>query len=721
MQVNLMMNIFAILLILILCAATGYGVLSFLIPADSRFESDRLEIYFVILISGVLTNSWVALILTELSLFSVTALSVFSAVVLISGWAWQQRSSHRPILSQQARLKTVHWQLGEGNYLPVWGESVFLVGWLVIAVLLFFRPHEHVWGAADIGVYINYAAHISQTGGIIINEPLLTDIPADLTPHFLSRAEASLPEWSFLSPALDVKDFSGRIYPSFYHLHSIWQSVGWSVNGLSAALMVAPMWGLLSTLCFYFLLRHLLPNNLFLLALIGLGGLTITALQVWFVRYGTTEPLTQLLFLTGFLAFCRWNLSGYQSWVWGLLAGVAWGATFLVRIDTFFIGIVPAVMLLLVLLNLFSWKNFFIFCAPFVFLAVHGTVHSILYSPEYISRLMGYMTQVAFGPGLFLVLGAGLAAVLTAAGTWFFRDYVLRLFTPVRFLISMAVVVYFLFSWFVRPYSGVAATYTLNGAPVESWNHENLIRLGWYLTPFGAWAAFVGVLSMLLKKRWTHWYVLIPGLFYVLFYTWNLRSNGAHIYVMRRYVPLVLPFLTISVLLLWGQLLAYRHKLVRSLGVILTIIWLAGLAWGTRGFASQVDYKGMADQLAVATADLPPNSIILFNQPDPVGVGDFVAMPMRFFHGHRTFVLRDLTVETVPVSLTALVDDWKQTGNPVFWVNLDEQNKIWPGAKFQQGRSYSVRLQAGALESVYHKKPVQVFPVIWDFQIVEIK
>ena len=717
------MTFLAILLILLMCLATGYGVLSFLIPADAHFRSDRLEILFLTLITGVLLNSWVIFVLTEFSQFSATALAIFSMGMLALGLGRQMSNKQRSIISPQAKLDTLHWEIGSGNYLPVWVEGVFIAGWLIIAILLFFRPHEHIWGAADIGVYINYAAHISQSGSLIINDPLLTDIPADLAPYFVGRAEASRTAWSYLTPALDIKDFSGRIYPSFYHLHPIWQAVGWSIGGLTAGQMVTPLWGLLSTLCFYFLIRHLLPKNLFLLALVGLAAFSITALQVWFVRYGTTEPLTQLLFLSGLLALCRWNLSTYQSWIWGLLAGIAWGLTFLVRIDTFFIGLVPAVMLMLTVLDRFSWKNFLIFSIPFSLLAVHGTLHSSIFSPEYISRLTTYMSNVALGSGLPLILGAIFIIGLAALSARFFKDKILTLFTPIRFLSAFIILIYFIYGWFFRPADGTPIFSTLNGVPVESWNHENLIRLGWYLMPFGVWAAFAGVLNMLLHKRWTHWYILIPSLFYLIFYTWNLRSNAIQIYVMRRYVPMVLPFVMLATLLLWGRLLAHRQQLIRLSGLLLTIIWCVGLAWGTRGFASRVDYVGAPQQLSGAVGQLPVESIILFNQTDPVGVGDFLALPLRFFHGHHVFVLRD-TASIPADSLANLVEEWQQAGFVIFWADLDPEshdNPVWASNKFDQEQSYPVLLETDALESVYGSKPTNVLPIVWNFNIVKIK
>lgn len=712
------MIILSVLFILITSFLTGYGALSWLIAADPHFESDRLELSFLVLASGIMLNGWFAFVLTEMGLFSIWLIAIFSALVFLSSFINQKSQTALKFFKHKS--SKTHWQLSEGEWIPVWVEVAVLTVWLIGAVFLFFRPHQAIWGAADVGVYINYAAHISQTGGLIIQEPLLADIPSELYPYFLSGTTGGGSGWSFLSPALDVNEMSGRIFTSFYHLQPVWQAVGWSIGGLSAGLMVTPLWGLLASVAFYLLLRHLFGGKNFGLAIFTLLALTISALQIWFVRYGTTEPLTQLLFLTGFISFSRWYATDYKSWTFGLLAGIALGMTFLARIDTFFIGIVPAVMLLLTLLGRFSWRNFAIFLAPFLLLAVHGSWHAIVFSPEYVSRLTTYMVNTALGPGLVLVLAAGVGGLLAAGGIWLWKDKIVPLFLPVRILLALIVLGYFLYAWFVRPYSGLAVEYALNGAAVESWNHENLVRLGWYFQPFGVWVAFAGALAMVLKKRWTHWYVLLPSLIYLLFYTWNLRSNGVQIYVMRRYVPIVLPFIMIATALLWQTLLKQHNKIVRYVGLFLAAVWFVGLASGTRGFASQVDYSGVSDQLADVSAQLPVESIILFNQPTPVGVGDFVGLPLRFMHGHHTFVLRDLDQDGVS-AMIPLISTWLEAGNQVYWVDLPPHNGPSPLDFVEQLGNYPVNLRFDHLEHSYESKPIEVSPIEWGFELVELK
>ncbi|MEM8858602.1 MAG: hypothetical protein AAGD96_09790 [Chloroflexota bacterium] len=710
-------TLFTILFILITSLSSGYGLMLWLLAHDADFQSDQLEIWVLIGGMGLLFNSWFIFTLTEIGLYSPWTMGCVSAVLGLFG-AW--RSMRGLTIQRFVWRDSTHWAISDGLYLPVWIETLILCGWLIVASVLFLRPHQHIWGAADVGVYINYASHIAQTGELSLQEPLIQDIPQELLPHFLG-AQNPNSEWDFITPALDLNDASGHLFFSFYHLHPIWQAVGWSIGGLFGGLILTPLWGLFATLAFYFLLRHLLPARAWLWAFIGLVAMTVNPLQLWFVRYGTTEALTQLLFTLGFIAFCRWQSTKYESWVLGLMAGLAFGMTFLVRIDTFFIGIIPAVMLILILLGKLSWKQFFIFLVPLLLIAAQGSIHGAVFSPEYFTRLGGRIVGAITRLGPWLIIVGLVGGIIGAGSIRFFKGWVERILPPLRWLIVIAILGYGLYSWFIRPYSADALSFLLNGVPAQTLDHENLIRLGWYIMPFGVWLSIAGMVFVFQKRNWQHWYVTLPGLMYWFFYTWNLLSNGQLIYVMRRYVPIVLPFIIIVSVLLLAYFAGRKSAILRLASWVLMLVWIGGLINGSLGTITHVDYAGMHVQLEEAAAGLEPNSIVLFNQQTPVGQGDFIALPLRLMHGHSTFVLRNLTNPETVEMLRGTIINWQNEGRTVYIIDLYTQNESFIKEKFEINATYPISLEGTVLPSTYTEKPNMISNFVWQLSIEEIK
>ena len=704
------LTIFTVILICATCLGSGFGLLALLLPADDAFETDSLEIWFAALGAGILINSWFIFTLTEFGLFSVTGLALFSLILaILGGWRVKTTRSFKKVFWKNQ----THWALSAGMHLPVWVEVVLLSGWLIIATVLFFRPHQHIWGGADVGVYINYASHIAQTGQLGLNEPLLADIPAEILPKFLG-AQNPGSEWSYITPALDVNDQSGQIYFSFYHLQPIWQAVGWGMNGLDAALMLTPLWGLIATLGFYFLMRHMLHKRAWLWGFVALIAMTFNPLQLWFTRYGTTEALTQLLFTLGFIAFCGWHQTEYKSWLWGGIAGAAFGMTFLARIDTFFIGLIPALMIALFLLRRLRWQDLMVFLTPFLLLAIHGTIHGAAFSPEYTTRL-GYRIFVVFiDVGSWFISAGILAGLMFAFGVWFFKDWVTHHLPKLRWVAVFAIIAYALYSWFIRPTTGDSFTFLLNGVEATSINHENLPRMGWYFMPFGVWLSIIGMVYIFQQRKWTFWYVLLPGLFYWFFYTWNLQSNGQHIYVMRRYVPIVLPFMMIASTMLLSAIAANRVKHVRWAAWILTAVWIGGLLSGSNGLVTHVDYNGTPEQLTRFSDQLDPNSIIIFNQSAPVDIGDFAALPLRLMHGHSAFILHNPDADDVDI-LAPTMDLWIQNGKTVYWADLYTTDSALIDQKFDISASYPLILTGDLLLSSYDTRPETIAEFNWQY------
>jgi hypothetical protein len=78
------------------------------------------------------------------------------------------------------------------------------------------------------------------------------------------------------------------------------------------------------------------------------------------------------------------------------------------------------------------------------------------------------------------------------------------------------------------------------------------LRLGWYLTPLGIWLGVLGSGLMLWRVNRRTVMALALGFMFSGVYLWNISANPHHVYVMRRYVPAVMPFFILGAAYLLG-------------------------------------------------------------------------------------------------------------------------------------------------------------------------
>ncbi len=525
-------------------------------------------------------------------------------------------------------------------------EIAALALWALVAAWLFFRPHEFVVGGADAGVYVNLGANIARSGGVLIHDPTLAALDPSLYPSLLRPLPPGELTPYYLVPAFYVPGTpAGLIIPQFYPLHPAWQAVGYALGGLRAELLITPLWGFLGALAVYFTTRRLWGWRVGMLALVALS---VTALQVWFARYPTTEMLTQFLFWTGAWALIAWMDKQEPRGLWAALAGAALGQVFLTRIDAYVLLILP------VLLGLWLWWTHDLrrqdawFFVPFLLLAAHSLIHGVFLSSPYFFSLFRYsrwlISRFLVIPLLFAGLVALALIVLSLRPQ--LRARVLAWVTVRRSLWVAGGVVLVVglavYGYFLRPHLGQirTAAYWYGGGEIPNLDRENLVRLGWYLGPAGIALSVAGVCWMLIKdlNRRTA-FLLGAGLFFALFYLWRIQANPHQIYAMRRYVPVVLPFFIISAAYLIHWLFVnLRGKTRWFVSIGLTLIWFSGILLSARGFVSQIDYRGIIDQLDRFNTELSPHSVLIFGDSAPVGIGDLLGTPMRFLYGHDVFV-----------------------------------------------------------------------------------
>lgn len=722
----------AVLLLAAACFALGVLLLRRL-AGPRRLD---LSLAFAGLTLGVVAVGWAALLLAEFGRFSLQALSglwLASVVVLSIPELRRRRRATPAQLPAYSTGATVEPLL---PFLPAWAERLFLGLWLVVAVWLFFRPHEYVVGAADAGVYVNLSASIADRGGIVYRDDFL----AALDPALDAAVLRPLPD-NPVAPYYYLPGFyvdgspRGEVTPQFYPLHPVLQAVAFSLAGplgaafsaeprpeaTRAALLMPGLWALLGSLAVYLAVRQYAGWETAALALLGLS---LNGLQVWFARYPTTEMLTQFLLWSGLWSAGLWLGGDRPARLWALTAGVALGAVFLVRVD------------LLVLLPVLGLLAFWLlaggrpapdrtsaiwFLAPLGLLVTHSFVHAWTQSRPY------FVVHSGLGLRLLQVNWAiPLAAVLAGAVfLWLLRRYdrqfaegYERYRRAALAALILATLIFAAYGWFVRPVVGQAVVrqdvYSLSEIPLT--DHENWPRLAWYLSPAGVWLGVAGVCLLIWQVNRRTALMLIVGALFTALYLWSLRANPHHVYAMRRYIPVAIPFLTAAAatFIAWP---ARRPSLWwKRAAAALAVVWLAGLGWSARGLISQVDYRGMTAELARLNAAFEPDSVLLFDDRAVIDRGDFFGTPLRFLFGHDVLPVRDRQLLDGDL-LARSIRFWQNSGRAVYWIGD-------PAWLEQQGLSYrasSHTLTGNRLEERYDRRPTAVQQDEWMLPIAAVE
>lgn len=595
-----------------------------------------------------------------------------------------------------------------------WG---FLAGWLAITAVLVLRVHPYLVGAADAGVYTSLSAVIARDGAIHLDDPLLAELDEGLlTAVVRDPTPTDDSDFPYLLPGFYVTDTpSEGVTPQFYHLHPIWMAVGQTVAGTAGALRLTSLWGVLSALMMYLWVRSWSQNEL--TAVGATLALTLNPLFLWFTRYPTAESLTLFLFLAGAWGMSQW-LTSTPSGVkhhWALLAGLAWGQLFLVRIDTLFI--LPILGLFVVWRWAMGWqKSDTWFTVPLALLVAHSLLHAWVWSQPYFVGLFGFAVRLFtvywFVPLLATLFGiGGLVIIGRFRGQW---DRLARYEPTIRWGLFTLTLLLAIYGYFVRPIIGEAWTWTDTFSTNEiTWtNPQNLVRLGWYFSSWWLWVCLIGLAWAWQKVRKETAVFLLIGSFFTLFYLWDIRANPHHIYAMRRYMPYTLPLLAVGGAF-WLQLSTQKAWRWGTLSLLVLLLG-ASLA-NNRQFILHIDYSGLAPQLASLNEQFDPNAVLLFAEPNPIGPADVIGTPLKYIYGRDMLPLRNLE-QLDQTALARQVGQWQANGRSVYWVGdvsyLEEQ--------FRLAQTHTITIVSQHLEGTYDRKPTQLAQPQWDIFITEM-
>jgi hypothetical protein len=620
----------------------------------------------------------------------------------------------------------LHWpKPSRSDLLPL-----LLVG---ASALLFFRPHEFILGGADAGVYVNTGMNLARTGALQIDDPALALIPTSARGEFLRRAQpASQVDWLRM-PGYYVADVStGKVVSQFFSVQIVWIAIGSWIGSISGALLATPLFAAAGVVALYYVVYTLLAVRV--LAFGAAILLMINPTQVWFARYPTAESLTQFLFLAGFYFFTRFVMT--PSYGLAFLSGSTLAAIFLARIDAFPILLPLGVYLVIAIVRSPRRNVDFVFWLTFVALTGAALAHAWFFSRPYVlETASGVFSIGAAALPQIAVGGLALLAVFLVLFVFLTRDRSFRLVESgdgtklvdkipsasnllvairllawqKRFAVALAfgLVLFAAYAYFVRPLvePGRTFVYGPSNTVLRTYDGENLVRIGWYLSPLGVFLAVAGA-ALLVARQLSRrtLFVLSASLLFTAMYVWNIANNPHHVYAMRRYVPVVMPALSLFMAYAlhfswckWGCVAAGKIAVAGAVVIVVGYMFIARSLLYT-----VIEYDGAVEQLSRLATIMPAGSVAIFTH---TGWGEVFGTPLTYIYGRDTFALQHPLPDAE--SLRAALEAWGSHGREVYWI-IDTETSPAPPSDYVPLSAGEVSVDVPTLEQPYEYPPAQV-------------
>jgi hypothetical protein len=624
------------------------------------------EALFLAVGVSVAASAWLALLLAELGRFSL----VTAGIVLAAASACVALVARRRLAWPFPRPRSA-------------AEVVPALAVLAVALVLQARPTEYLVGGRDPGVYVAAMGMIARTGGIAYTDPAVRAIPPEDVALFYRNPDArkrDAPDftWARFAGFPLENPRSGRVFPEFFHLFPAFGAYLFQSMGVKGALATPPVFGVLGTLGVFFVLRRLFGAAP---ALLGALLLATNVVQVWFARYPVSEPMSQYLVFLALVAFLHWDERGDAAW--GALAGAALGLTFLVRIDNVLL-LAPVALYLLVRRahHDLPWRRAASFLIPLLLLAVHAAVHGALFSRKYLENVISrpYWSQPAW-VWISGVLAVGALLVLVHRRS----EAAVRMLethgVTLRNAAAGALVLAFAYAYLLRPllsaWAGAdgndeadkqtgalfAGLRALGFHRLAAHDAQALVRLGWFVTPLALVLALLGLLVVLREFRLRHLLPLSAALASAHIYHYKIRIHNDYFFALRRYVPIVLPFV-LGLAALALVRLAARGRWHRAAAAVLTLVLFGAFLRDTLPLARYRDWNGAVRFVNDVARRFGPDDLLVFEQPKSIHL---LSAPLWAVHGLA--VLELARFQPDPVRLQHFAADARKHYRNVYFVH----------------------------------------------------
>ncbi len=637
-------------------------------------ENDSLslsEVVYLQLLLGWLLWGWLALLLAEGGWFRLPLVAGPSLLGTL-------------VLALLRRRQVLRWRRPRGK---VDRRSAAVLALLLVAAALpLLRSGERILAGNDPGVYLATAASIAQRGRIVFHDPLLPTVPVESRETLFSTYIGQ--HWQ-LGGFYITNWETGEVTPQFLHLYPAWLALFYAAGGLPALLRAVPLLVLLGLSGVFFLGRRLFG------VWPAAGAVLFLALNptlLWFSLEANAESLGLALLFGGWYLLER-AADTPQRRDLGFLAGCALGLIALAKLELWLLT--APLLLLFVILH---WeegrpalKTFALTCGLFW---LHGILHIAAIAYPYIQTFLTSLgnARLTFLEGKGVLLGgalllAGLAWLLLAPSrrarvrSWAEKSPTLRIVLVVLWL-SLA-----LYGLILRPLLS-SPELVVEGLRLPNYERLSFPRLSWYLSPVGLGLGIVG-LAWWLGRRLDGPSLPFLGVFFLetLLYIHRTMDYPIHFWMMRRYIPVIFPCLSLGMgVALWRVRQASPGRVVRrgaAAGLLALVLFLQVQA--AAPLLAQKEIVGTRAAFQELAHMTPPDCPLLIEH-----WGSTLAAPLRHLYGRPAYALPE------PSSwedLRALLLNWSATDYSACLLLLQRPMHLWGGLSLREIGPWELRLE----------------------------
>ena len=539
-------------------------------------------------------------------------------------------------------------------------QSAFGFGLLLLLCgVLFLPPFEAVVSGGDATVYVGFGRQIAETGGLEFEDDLVRQLPDDVRAELFDnrvRGDAT-GAYARFPGGFQIPDIGDpTVTAGFSPLFPVLTALFYDLSSVRGALYVAPVFAMLSVAALLLVAAHFAGWRYGWLAV----ALTLAAMpQVWFARLPVPEMVAQWLVLSGLLA---WVVAlRDRAPRWAFASGWFLGLGCFAKVDLI-------VLLGVALVTYVAWrllarpergdpgiKYFPYLLVSFGLLLLHNFAHYLLFAShyrpyvEYLIRT-SYLSRMLEASGAIQIVMAVLVVLAVLAAVM----VLLRRSVRVRERAGGLALVAFVVAYAVN----YAATTNGRLAGTAEW-------LSWYLS-WPLLLAGAAALSWLAAGRASRdaGATLVVALLAVvgLHYLWNPLEPSVHIWAMRRFVPVVLPLLMLTVSMGVAACLDRVSPMFRGWAAAAAGLLLVALvARPTMALAGEPIWRGTVAQLDEFANRFPPRAVVVAS---PALAGTHLSTSLAYLHDIDT-VLVQHPAPAAPLLEQAIVG-WLASGRPVF-------------------------------------------------------
>jgi hypothetical protein len=528
---------------------------------------------------------------------------------------------------------------------------------------------EHLLTDRDPGVYVNTARSIARTH---VLHPVVEPSPFDDEATYTSRGAG----WAVIEH---------RLHTNFLNFLPSLMALGWSAGGDTGLLVVPAILGALALLALYAVGTRIVGPRW---ALLGPVLLTLAPLQSWFSRDAYTELALEVLVLGGLWLFLETRRRA--GVVAGAIAGVVIGAMTFVRIDALALFVaIPAALVI-------EWLRAARLDRPArrrrrgAIVAFGGCAAVTGWTGLAVARHQtpGYFTVLEHNLHLLeLALGAGVtAAVVIVVGHLLFRGVGTRLARndalPAVAVVALLAAAFY--AWEFRPKTGPVPPYVPTARrPFDTYFTSASFRwFAWYLGIVTLVLIVIGFIVLGVRALRTDspaFMLLAVAGPTTLLYIAQPRISPDHLWAMRRFLPIVLPAMTIAAAAAaaWTvALLASRLPMLRAPAVVVLLaLMIVPAARAGQPFVRAQMQRGALDAVHDICRTVGPDGAVAI-EPDGL-LALMLPQAVRGFCNVPAAGVREEPASPVGSDLTA----WKAKGRTLFVVTRVENPTVAPGTK----------------------------------------